>query len=501
VGLRVLIASGMGVVLLLAAGTSTSGAQSGGPVYVVAPGGNDSGSGTADQPWRTISHAAQSVPPGAIVDIRAGTYSERVLVHVSGTATSPIRFQAHPGEHVTISGAGMRGLRGDAGLIQVDGHSNLEFVGLELRSLVDTHRRFTPAGVWIKGASSNITLRGLDVHDVRTLGRGNAHGIAVYGTSGSSPITGITIENSAVHDLKLGSSEAVVVNGNVAGWRIAGNTIDHVDNIGVDAIGFEGTAPSNDRARDGVIADNVVTNVDTKGNPAYDTRHGHCRCAGGIYVDGGERIVVERNRVIRANLGVELASEAHRGSTSDVVLRDNLITLSGRAGLTMGGYDTKRGSTERVLAVNNTLVANDQFQSGTGEIELNYKVLDCSFINNIVAATPRALMVTNGFRQNSGNVFDGDVWFAPGKSAGQPTWAWKKKSVKGFDAWRTATGGDSHGRYADPLLGADGRPGPGSPAIDAGIPTSSGGATDLAGGSRVQGPGIDAGAIEATPAA
>ncbi|HEX6389087.1 MAG TPA: DUF1565 domain-containing protein, partial [Solirubrobacteraceae bacterium] len=43
------------------------------PVFTVAPTGSDSAPGTAEQPWRTIAHAARSAPAGAIVDVRGGT--------------------------------------------------------------------------------------------------------------------------------------------------------------------------------------------------------------------------------------------------------------------------------------------------------------------------------------------------------------------------------------------------------------------------------------------
>ena len=194
-------------------------------VFYVSPDGNDAAAGSAEAPWRTISHAARTVPPGAAVDIRGGTYNERVVVEVSGEPGNPTSFFAHAGETVTISGAGLKGRGGEAvGLIDIFNKSNLEFIGIELRDLQDRKRRFTPAGVWIRGSSSNITLRNLDVHDIRTRG-GDAHGIAVYGTSGSSPIRGISIVDSSVHDLKLGSSEAIAVNGNVDGWQVVRNSV------------------------------------------------------------------------------------------------------------------------------------------------------------------------------------------------------------------------------------------------------------------------------------
>ena len=48
-------------------------------------------------------------------------------------------------------------------------------------------------------------------------------------------------------NLTLGSSEALVVNGNVKDFRIEGNKVHDTNNIGIDVIGFEGTAPDPDR--------------------------------------------------------------------------------------------------------------------------------------------------------------------------------------------------------------------------------------------------------------
>ena len=43
------------------------------------------------------------------------------------------------------------------------------------------------------------------------------------------------------------------------------------NNIGIDVIGFERTAPNPevDRARDGVVSENLVFNITSRGNPAY----------------------------------------------------------------------------------------------------------------------------------------------------------------------------------------------------------------------------------------
>ena len=162
----------------------------------------------------------------------------------------------------------------------------------------------------------------------------------------------------------------------------------------------------------------------------------------------------------------------------------------------MGGYDTRRGRTQRVRVVNNTFLSSDQLREGVGELELNYRLSDSSVLNNVFRARARGALVTNGFRQNSGNVFDGNVWLSPGRSAGAAVWHWRTKRVRGFAAWQRATGGESKGRYADPLLGGDGRPLAGSPLIDAGVPTRLAGETDLTGAPRLHGAALDAGAFE-----
>src|SRR5207302_909819 len=82
-----------------------------------------------------------------------------------------------------------------------------------------------------------------NVHDIwntggNTSNSGNAFGIAVYGSS-TTPATDIVIDSNNVHDLKTGSSESVVLNGNVTNFQVTNNTVHDNNNIGIDFIGFE----------------------------------------------------------------------------------------------------------------------------------------------------------------------------------------------------------------------------------------------------------------------
>ena len=62
-----------------------------GDVYV-APKGNDSGDGSQQHPWATITHASQMIGPGATVHVAPGTYDEVVVTKTSGTASARIKY-------------------------------------------------------------------------------------------------------------------------------------------------------------------------------------------------------------------------------------------------------------------------------------------------------------------------------------------------------------------------------------------------------------------------
>ena len=72
----------------------------------VAPGGSDSASGSAGQPYKTINKAAFVAQPGDIVIVHGGTYREWVKPIRGGTSESNrIVYRAAPGEEVLVKGS------------------------------------------------------------------------------------------------------------------------------------------------------------------------------------------------------------------------------------------------------------------------------------------------------------------------------------------------------------------------------------------------------------
>ena len=465
-------------------------------VHWVANGGDDAGPGTRDEPWATLQHAADTAGPGSTVYVRGGTYAQRMDVRVSGRPGRPVVFAAAPGERVTLDGSSLEVPDEQTAMIEIDSRRYLEIRGFEItgyRSDVGGH---VPIGILLTGSSDHIRLVDNAVHDMGTSfqGRngGDAHGIAVFGTSADHPIEQVQIVDNELANLSLGSSEALVVNGNVTGFLIRGNRVHDTNNIGIDVIGFEGTAPDPtvDQARDGIVRGNEVWNVDSYGNPAY----GRDRSADGIYVDGGRDVVIEGNVIHDVNIGIEVASEHGGRSARNVTVRNNVVYDSTAIGIAIGGYDRRRGSTEDSVIVNNTVVNTDGV-----ELLVQFDTANNLIANNVIVAGPRHLFVENAYRENVANVLDHNLYYSvDGGSDG--TWQWKGVEYGDFDRWSARSGNDRHSAFADPAFvdpGADEfglRAG--SPAVDAGAFLAASGSIDQAGEPRAQAGGIDLGALE-----
>ncbi|HET7928279.1 MAG TPA: right-handed parallel beta-helix repeat-containing protein, partial [Actinomycetota bacterium] len=417
-----------------------------GAVHWVAIDGDDAGTGTRDEPWATLQHAADSVGPGATVYVREGVYEQRVEIRSSGTPGRPITFAAAPGERVVLDGTSLEVPAGQSAMILVDARRFVTIRGFEITGYRSDESGHVPIGILVTGAADHITLAGNVVRDLGTTfeGRngGDAHGIAVFGSAADHPIEEVEIVDNELANLTLGSSEALVVNGNVKDFRIEGNEVHDTNNIGIDVIGFEGTAPDPtvDQARDGIVRGNLVWNVDSYGNPAY----GNDRSADGIYVDGGRDILIEGNTIHDVNIGIELASEHAGRSTRNVTARNNLVYDSTAIGIAIGGYDRRRGSTEDCVIVNNTVVNTDGV-----ELLVQFDTRNNVIANNVVVAGARHVFVENDYRENADNVLDHNLYFSvDGSPAG--TWQWKGVGYGDFDRWRMRSGNDRHSTFADP---------------------------------------------------
>ena len=477
--------------------------------FYVSTTGADSNPGTQSAPWRTVQHAADTVRAGGTVNVRGGIYEELVNIKASGNASDGfITFRSYPGETAVLD-AEHFAPNDRSGVLTIHNQSYVRIEGFEIRNFRTAEHRLTPLGISVMGSGSHIELLKNNVHHIEQTfdgrdapGRGgNGFGIAVYGTDAKTPISELVIDGNEVHHLKTGSSESLVVNGNVTNFRITHNVVHDNNNIGIDVIGFERTAPDPavDQARDGVVSGNLVYNITSRGNPAYRNDES----SDGIYVDGGTRILIEQNVIHDVDFGIELASEHRNRATSYVTARNNLIYHCHTAGVSIGGYAPERGHTEHCTVVNNTLYDNDTSGTGSGEFQMQWNMTDNIFANNIVYAGSSCLITLNRSQADKKQppaTIDYNLYYCA-SGAKASTWIESPATVTGFDKYVESTGNDRHSRFLDPHfvdtatkdfhLQSD------SPAVAAG--TTDGvpvGELDLEGAPRVKSGNIDIGCYQ-----
>ena len=508
--------------------TSVSLVAQSGSTFYVSKSGSDSNSGSVTAPWLTIQHAANSVSAGATVYVEAGTYNESVTFPASGTASNYIAFESYPGQTAVIDGTGVSCCTSNPassgnetqGLINIVNQSYITVSGFEIRNYTTSKAVLTPAGIWVTGAGSGVQLLNNLVHNITTTSEknGNAFGIAVYGTS-STPMTNLTISGNQVYDLKTGESESVNVDGNVTYFSITNNVVHDNDNIGIDAIGFEGVGPTgSDQARYGEISGNMVYNISAIKNPGEGDEYD----ADGLYCDGCAYVIFERNLVHNCDLNMEAASEHKGHDSSYVTIRNNVFYDANTVGISIGGYANTVGGSDHVVIVNNTLYNNNTQNQGA-EFQIQHHSGSASgnvFENNIVYTGTQNVWIYSYVKPTSTypappatlnwNLYYSAAGYVSGTSI---DWA-GKSNYKTYAAYQSGSGEDANSPDANPLFDNLSSTPPNldvasdSPAVSAGstsLTCSVGycdgptiyGSTDFAGNPRINGSGqINIGAYE-----
>jgi cysteine-rich repeat protein len=437
---------------------------------------------TVPDDFATIQAALNAAQAGDTVQVRSGTYGEKLVFPRSGnTVNGHITLTAFPGDAPVVDGTGVPG----ENLILIENRSYLKVIGFELRNNLGVS---DGSGVRILGAGSHLEIRYNRIHDVRG---SDAMGITVYGTA-ATPISDLIIDGNQIYDCDPFRSEALTLNGNVTAFAVTNNLVRDVNNIGIDFIGGEtDIQPDPSKvARNGVCRGNTVLRANQQGGGF----------AGGIYVDGGRDIVIERNLVVGSDLGIEVGAENPGTVTDNIVVRDNVLLQNRKTGLVFGGFAASVGRVRNSQFLNNTTWHNDQDGEGFGELWIQFA--DTNAVRNnlfVSTAQNRLLTCEDGCIDNA---LDYNLFFTGGPGAAQ--FLWDGTSYAGLGAYQAASAQDAHSLVADPLLldpaNGDVHLRSASPAIGAGDPAfvAAPGETDLDGAPRLNGARVDLGADELT---
>ena len=361
--------------MLSGCGAGGSSSAASGEIHVAQSGSDTAGDGSEGRPFATVQKAVSRIEPGSEVIIHSGEYPPFELDEsASGTKSAPVTISAAPGETAVIKADGPARKKAvdPAGTeesfgIMMENVSFITIKGLEVDG--GTHGiayYSTDPDPARSPARRDISIEGCTVHGIR-----GVHGICVYGEDPRAAVKDLRITGNEVYDCECGSSETIAVNGNIDGFEISGNIVHDSNNIGIDMIGFEGTAKdegsadpfASDYARNGICTGNTVYDISTEGNDAYRKGSGYDLCAGGIYVDGGQDILISKNHVLSCDIGIEVATEHSPEETpgakaSGVKVLGNSIIGCSAAGISLGGYAPDLGFTEGCEFSGNTLLCN-----------------------------------------------------------------------------------------------------------------------------------------------
>lgn len=440
-------------------------AIAGATTYYVATSGNNANSGTSlASPFRTVSHAAGLVSPGDIIEVRAGTYAENVLIRRAGSANAWITLRGYNGERPVIrrsgSGPTLYFYRSECDESTIgNGNGNVDCLpmfwtveGIEVRG--------SPSGGGdgnaIKIDTPKVSLRNnrlcCSVADVVKLVR----------TANDVEISGNEIWQDASITVPGGNAQGIDIVG-ADRSQVIGNYVHDVPDFGIYAKG---------NARETVLANNLLVNI------------------------GGNALMLGQSTD-----AARLLDGVHE--TYDGIIRNNVVVNATWACLATA-------SSTRVRIYNNSCHNTGTSTHGSillsNESEIGTHGLDIEIANNAIhgSANRPVIRITSNAMADYGTLkIDRNIYYIGG---GNPRFHSSDHfNVTGMAAWTTAytalSGRHDSSLSSDPRfittsgihpLAIDST----SPALDAGLNLAPWVSDDRLGTARPQGPAFDIGAYE-----
>ena len=458
--------------------------------YVDPVNGNDAGSGTQLSPWRTIQKSMNAATPGSTVNIKAGTYHERLALNVSGTAANA---PGTAGNYITFQPAGYTGLASDGAAcgasISANGYKtcvgarvildytylgtvtndSTPFLNINNKSYVKiqglTFQNYTCNGSFKQGVRIDGGSHDIQLLNNRFLHNKNIHG-NIDGTSALLHIrlwssNNVTFRGNEIGDFEGSMGEAFTMDTGCTNALVESNYLHDVSGIGIDLHGG---------AHNATIRGNLLEYISIRrdGTVWYNNP------SNSIYVDGGNTSTIERNLVRNSGYGITVLAEPGQPAAHHITVRDNVAYSNGQAGIMVGTwYSNTDGSRVYNISVLNNTLYNNKY----GFLIRPYTSASVSWKNNILSS-------------NTYNYANG--------------LGWPVGTIKYNLYFGSNVGPDANKVTANPQFTAPGASPPDlriqatSPAKNAGHPNFVPGAgeTDFLGHNRVVGGRVDIGAYE-----
>ena len=475
--------------------------------YVDGTNGNDASNGNSlTSAWKTIQNAFNKATPGTVVYIKGGTYNSQLTLNVSGTMGNPIEFRNYQNDSVYIDGTGLS----SNPMITITDHSNITFRNLIIQNLVVNNA----VGIQVicsgTGSVANLVFKGLIIRAINWTSKAstkpssskNSQPFIAYGQGKTvtNAMRNILVDSCMIYNNITGFSESLSFGGNIDGITITHNQVFNNTNIGIDVTGNYNECNCNDTAIDHSRNAYIAYNLCYNDFSSYAT-------SGGIYIDGGANVLVERNISHDNGYGIELGCE-QSGTSYNLIVRDNLIYHNQIAGMAIGGYDiSTTGIVINASITNNTFLANNYANDGTGELDIT-KISGCTLRDNIFYTNAQNVFYSKeAISPQTGLLMDYNDWFTPNNDSANINVNWGSTSLNSFSSYKSTAGFEKHSLYTNPLFINATVTSPDfhltalSRCINMGDPTYIPGSseTDFEGNNRVVNSLIDIGAYEYKP--
>ena len=324
-------------------------------VIYVSPDGLDSNDGSLDAPYKTFSKALSELSPGKTLYLKSGTYTEQLVLgsEIAGTQENYINIT---GDSVIFDGTTFTE---DFRLMVISGASYVRISHLAFSNSNGPDA----AGIIIEPPSHHIIIDNCSFSDIKVpspeVRDHVANGISCFGDSIES-INNILLYKNSFTNMATGWGECISITGNCEHINIVNNGVFETGNIGIDVGGNYGYCkkPSLDFARWVYIYKNTVKFCESAyGDTAY-----------GIYADGGQHIQIIENIVSNCSGGIEAGAEETQKSieyaTSDILIKENVVTNCAECALSIGGYEEKLGWVCNVKVIENNFTDNADKEDG-----------------------------------------------------------------------------------------------------------------------------------------
>jgi len=388
-----------------------------GNAYYVSPSGSDGSAGTLSAPWRTLQKAADTVPPGATVYLRAGTHGAFIMRR-SGTATSPITFTAYGSEKPVVDGK-----KATQYAIKIVGAKHVRVSKLTIRGGLG--HDYAGAGITAEN-SSNIEIRNNLILDNK------AWGVRSFNS------TYVIIDGNEVTQNAVG----IHVGRSGAGTMVTNNLVHHNNKMIVNTSSTNG----DDAGGEGVALVMTTGTVTVSGNQIWANRassYDYGYDGGAFSIFGASNWIISDNVTWDNRTVLETGTDAQKTPCNN-----GRFTRNVNYGATT--VDRTVGMTLRCAS--NTIVANNVFhgmQHFVFDISHNKggwgaSIAGLQIVNNIMSVStgkiygiethplPSSVVIDNNLLHNSGTGYLFTVVGVGGTRSIDVFRSWTGRELKGL---------------------------------------------------------------------